>query len=147
MGGSEKEHMQQKVSCLHVLLPRSIPWGESSPIKSKLSAYESESQTVNVCIGTPPSNQSRPQFLSWSCDQNILMDVPTTLEVIVNNIKESSGCDSVDEMQKEYELELHRFASRLAWRLKNSNLDGVVTVASVRGDDMDVLKTFGENTK
>jgi len=145
--GAEKESMQQKVSCLHVLLPRSIPWEESNPIKNQLSTYESKSETVNVCIGTPSGNQFRPQIVSWSPNQNILMDVPTTLEVIIENIKESSGYDSVDAMQQEYELELHRFASRLAWRLKNSKLDGVVTVASVSGDDMDVLKTFGENTK
>jgi hypothetical protein len=40
-----------------------------------------------------------------------------------------------------------RSASRLAWRLKKSKLDGVLTVASVSGGDMDVLKTFRVNKK
>lgn len=147
-GATDKKEstMQQEVSCLHVLLPKSISWESQSPINNQLSTYESEKKTVNVCIGIPSAKSVRPQFVSWSSEHNILMDVPTTLEVIIENIRESEY-DSVDEMQNEYELELHRFASRLAWRLKKSKLDGVVTVASVSGGDMDVLKTFGVNKK
>jgi len=147
--------LKEKVSCLHVLLPRSIPWkdviaSKSNPIKDQLTAYASSKQTINVSIGTTSSSSTpkfRPQILSWCKAQNILLDIPTTIDVIIQNITESFT--NIDEMQSQYELEVHRFTSRLAWRLSNCDLTDIVSVVTVDcggdGENMDIVKTFGEN--
>mmetsp|Transcript_7206 Transcript_7206/g.14196 ORF Transcript_7206/g.14196 Transcript_7206/m.14196 type:complete len:365 (-) Transcript_7206:2088-3182(-) len=114
-----------------VLLPLTVDWSDPKPLLSLMSGYKKRGQYADCHFGKPSSNpRFRPQILSLHAEGKYVFDVPTTLQVVISNVRGQDDRDSA------YKSEVSRFAARLAWRIETDRLEGVVKVVVCGGSDV-----------
>lgn len=148
---------QPQTAGFYILVPSIIDnWDAADPFRALLQKYKDENLLTNVHVGQANKDNPRfrPQIISWApsvtCSgvAGVVIDIPTTLQVIYQNIKDmdigmgsGSGDDIMGIKQEAYKREVHLFVSRLSWRLKKEGLDPFVTVVEIT-NSFDVLNTF-----
>lgn len=146
---------QPQTAGFYILVPSIIDnWDAADPFRALLQKYKDENLLTNVHVGQANKDNPRfrPQIISWApsvtCSgvAGVVIDIPTTLQVIYQNIKDmdigmGSGDDIIGMKQEAYKREVHLFVSRLSWRLKKEGLDPFVTVVVIT-NSFDVLNTF-----
>ena len=106
----------------------------SATIKDLITSMKEDEQIINDTQVTLKSEGAgRPRTVDSAKHGGALLDIPTTLTVIIRGIAECTegGFDT-----KRYNSEIDIFANRLAMRIKQGGYSDVVTVAKLRFTDI-----------